>query len=68
MIFPIGDLHKKHVKSIAREANLKTANKRESMGICFVGTKREFWEFLEQYVVSKPGDIKTLDGTVIGNI
>jgi tRNA U34 2-thiouridine synthase MnmA/TrmU len=66
VIFPIGDLHKKDVKSIAREANLKTANKRESMGICFVGKKRRFSEFLEQYVVSKLGDIKTLDGTVIG--
>jgi len=36
------------------------------MGICFVGKKRKFSEFLEQYVISKPGDIKTLDGTVIG--
>ncbi|RIA78799.1 tRNA-specific 2-thiouridylase [Glomus cerebriforme] len=66
VIFPVGGLYKKQVKSIAREANLETANKRESMGICFVGKKRKFSEFLEQYVVSKPGDIKTLDGTVIG--
>lgn len=47
-------------------ANLETANKKESMGICFVGKKRKFSEFLEQYVIPKPGDIKTLDGIIIG--
>ena len=67
MIFPVGELHKKQVRSIAREINLVTSNKRESMGICFVGKKRRFSEFLEQYVVSKPGDIMTWDGTIIGN-
>lgn len=36
------------------------------MGICFVGKKRKFSEFLEQYVIPKPGDIKTLDGIIIG--
>ncbi|CAI2169086.1 7847_t:CDS:10 [Funneliformis geosporum] len=65
VLFPVGGLHKQKVKLIAREANLITCNKRESMGICFVGKKRRFSEFLEQYVVSKPGDIMTLDGTVI---
>ncbi|CAG8571100.1 16390_t:CDS:10 [Funneliformis caledonium] len=66
VLFPVGDLHKQQVKSIARDANLITCNKRESMGICFVGKKRKFSEFLEQYVVSKPGNIMTLDGIVIG--
>ncbi|CAB4409945.1 unnamed protein product [Rhizophagus irregularis] len=66
VIFPVGNLHKKQVKSIAHVANLETANKKESMGICFVGKKRKFSEFLEQYVIPKSGDIKTLDGIIIG--
>ncbi|CAG8465915.1 1890_t:CDS:10 [Ambispora gerdemannii] len=67
ILFPIGHLQKQQVKSIAREANLLTANKAESMGICFVGNKgRKFGDFLEEYISGKPGDIVTVDGEVIG--
>ncbi|CAG8708624.1 1378_t:CDS:10, partial [Ambispora leptoticha] len=67
VLFPIGHLQKQQVKSIARDVNLLTANKAESMGICFVGNKgRKFGDFLEQYIFGKPGDIVTVDGEVIG--
>ncbi|CAG8440527.1 4017_t:CDS:2 [Acaulospora colombiana] len=66
VIFPVGHLPKAEVKEIARKARLVVASKRESMGICFVGKKKTFSKFLEQYLVSKPGDVKTLDGVVIG--
>ncbi|RHZ69723.1 hypothetical protein Glove_279g8 [Diversispora epigaea] len=36
------------------------------MGVCFVGKKKTFSEFLEQYLIGRPGDIKTLDGKIVG--
>ncbi len=36
-IFPIGHLTKAQVRSIAQEAHLPSANRRDSQGICFLG-------------------------------
>lgn len=47
-MFPLGDLIKSEVKQIAIENNLeKIAQKKESMGICFIGT-RNFKEFISE--------------------
>lgn len=47
-MFPLGNYLKNHVKTIAKEAGLhKIAQKKESMGICFVG-KREFQDFISE--------------------
>lgn len=47
-MFPLGNYLKNHVKMIAKEAGLhKIAQKKESMGICFVG-KREFQDFISE--------------------
>lgn len=56
ILFPIGDLHKKDVRAIAKEMSLKTHAKKDSTGICFIG-ERNFREFLSQYVAIKPGNI-----------
>lgn len=62
VLFPLGDLYKKShanskscvsVRDIAREAQLPTARKPESMGICFVG-KRDFGRFIYQYLPEPP--------------
>ncbi|RHZ48825.1 hypothetical protein Glove_541g29 [Diversispora epigaea] len=66
VIFPIGHMLKSDVKKTAYEAKLAVANKKESMGVCFVGKKKTFSEFLEQYLIGRPGDIKTLDGKIVG--
>jgi tRNA-specific 2-thiouridylase len=55
-LFPIGDMLKSEVKAKAKRYGLVTAARRESMGICFVGTVG-IREFLSQYVVTKPGNI-----------
>ena len=66
-IFPVGDLTKPVVKSIARQAGFSTiADKKESMGICFVGKKlapggRGFQEFISEYVADKPGAFLHVD-------
>lgn len=64
-IFPIGGLEKPLVRELAKQAGLKVHTKRDSTGICFIG-ERKFREFLGGYIAAKPGPIKTLDGTVIG--
>lgn len=45
-LFPLGELTKADVRKIAEAAGLPTAKRDESMGICFVGQKRKFNEFL----------------------
>ncbi|KZT23973.1 5-methylaminomethyl-2-thiouridylate-methyltransferase [Neolentinus lepideus HHB14362 ss-1] len=56
-LFPLGDLTKPEVRAMAKRYDLPTAEREESMGICFVGEKRKFNEFISQYVPPKPGDI-----------
>lgn len=64
-MFPIGHMPKKKVREIAEEAGLETAKKKDSTGICFIG-ERDFNEFLSHYLPAKPGDIKNLEGKVVG--
>ncbi|WP_149453783.1 tRNA 2-thiouridine(34) synthase MnmA [Pasteuria penetrans] len=65
-IFPVGELEKSEVRHLAREAGFVNAEKKDSVGICFVG-KRPFVEFLQNYLPRKPGDIRCLDtGAVLG--
>ena len=45
-LFPLGELTKSDVRKIAESAGLPTAQRDESMGICFVGQKRKFDGFL----------------------
>ena len=54
--FPVGDMLKSEVKSEAQKRGLISAGRKESMGICFVGTVG-VREFLGQYVEAKPGNI-----------
>lgn len=64
-LFPIGDLHKTEVRQIAAEQGFVTSNKKDSTGICFIG-ERKFKTFLEDFLPTKPGNIETLDGSIIG--
>jgi tRNA-specific 2-thiouridylase len=64
-LFPLGDLTKKEVRQIAKEQNLITATKKESMGVCFVG-KVGIKDFLSNYVKTEPGPIIEQNGVVVG--
>ena len=55
-IFPIGDLPKPEVRRLAREADLPSADKKDSQGICFVG-KVDLTTFLQQQLQSVEGDV-----------
>jgi tRNA-specific 2-thiouridylase len=64
-LFPIGHLPKREVRRLAEAANLPTAQKKDSTGICFIG-ERDFREFLGQYIPAKPGEIHSVDGQKVG--
>lgn len=55
-MFPIGDLLKPEVRRIAHEADLPSADKKDSQGICFVG-KVDLPTFLQQQLKPHEGDI-----------
>ena len=59
-IFPIGSLTKKHVRKIAKDNNLITAEKKDSQGLCFIG-KVKLPDFLQQKLRPKKGDVVLID-------
>lgn len=65
VLFPLQGFIKNEVRDIAKVRNLITATKKDSTGICFIG-ERNFRKFLSEYIPMKDGDIKTLDGRVVG--
>jgi tRNA-specific 2-thiouridylase len=65
VLFPLGDIEKSEVREMAGIANLATATKKDSTGICFIG-ERNFKEFLSGYLPAQPGIMQTLDGEVKG--
>lgn len=64
-MFPVGELTKKEVRSIAEKHDLITADKKDSTGICFIG-ERDFKEFLSNYLPATPGKMRTISGEVKG--
>src|SRR5437879_2593058 len=67
-LFPLGELTKNDTRSVARQSNLKTAEKEESMEICFVPDK-DYGRFLQQakLVEKHRGEIVNLHGHVLGH-
>lgn len=63
--FPLGDLLKIDVRKIAAQLKLPTATKKDSTGICFIG-ERPFREFLQQYIPTQKGLMKTPEGITVG--
>jgi tRNA-uridine 2-sulfurtransferase len=55
-LFPIGELLKPEVRAIAKQANLATAEKKDSQGLCFVG-KVHLPDFLQQRLEPKKGKV-----------
>jgi len=64
-LFPIGGYTKQEVRELARSFELPNAERPDSQGICFMG-KISVQEFLEEYILGKPGDIVTHERRTIG--
>ncbi len=66
-IFPLGEKTKSDTREVARHCNLKTADKEESMEICFV-PDNNYGGFLQSanLVQKNRGDIVDLHGHVLG--
>ncbi|MGB9079935.1 MAG: tRNA 2-thiouridine(34) synthase MnmA [Desulfuromonadaceae bacterium] len=66
IVFPVGQLEKTDVRRLASEYALPVAHKHESQEICFI-PDNDYVKFLENHgVAQKPGEIVTVDGSVIG--
>jgi tRNA-specific 2-thiouridylase len=65
LIFPLHEISKDDVKKIAKKFDINIYEKKESMGICFIG-KRNFSQFIKKYIKLKPGDIKDKNNNVLG--
>lgn len=55
-LFPIGELQKSEVRTIASELDLITADKKDSQGLCFIG-KVKLPVFLQQQLQPKTGNV-----------
>jgi len=64
-LFPIGDLHKPELRAMAKKAGFENHKKKDSTGICFIG-ERKFTEFLQRYLPTQPGEMRTPEGQYIG--
>ncbi len=66
-LFPLGDKTKADTRAVARESGLRTADKEESMEICFV-PDNDYGGFLEGsgLVARHEGDIVDASGRVLG--
>jgi tRNA-specific 2-thiouridylase len=66
-LMPLGEMTKTDTRNVARASRLKTADKEESMEICFVPDK-DYGKFLSSsgLVEPHPGDIVNPQGQVLG--
>ncbi len=65
VLFPLGEIPKTEVRTIAEKIGLHNAKKKDSTGICFIG-ERPFREFLNRYLPRVPGPIKTPEDKIVG--
>lgn len=65
ILFPIGHLTKTNVREIAKKHTLSTQNKKDSQGLCFIGTI-DIKTLLKKYIKEGKGDVLDEHGNVIG--
>jgi tRNA-specific 2-thiouridylase len=66
LMFPIGDLQKSEVRSIAAAQKLPSATRKDSQGICFLG-KINYNDFIRRYLGVRRGNIVDIEtGSILG--
>ena len=67
ILFPLGEISKPEVRQIAARLGLKTAFKKDSQDICFVG-KKDYRSFVEKRIdLTSAGEIFDVNGNKVGN-
>jgi tRNA-specific 2-thiouridylase len=66
ILFPVGGMEKKEVREIATHANLPVSTKKDSQGLCFVGTI-DIKTLLKKYIDEKEGKVVSIDGEELGH-
>lgn len=64
-LFPLSDIDKTQVRTLATKLQLPNHQKKDSTGICFIG-ERNFKKFLSEYLLAKPGEIIDDKNQIIG--
>ena len=64
-IFPLEGLTKFEVREIAEKNNFIKHDKKDSVGICFVG-ERNLKDFLKRFIQFESGNIKDSEGNILG--
>jgi tRNA-specific 2-thiouridylase len=64
-VFPLSEITKKQVRDQAKEAGLKTYNRPDSQGICFIG-QIDVRKFLQQRIKPHKGKVVSMNGEEIG--
>lgn len=66
IIFPVGNLTKQEVRTIAEKEKMPSAFRKDSQGICFLG-KINYNDFIKRYLGEKEGEIVELEtGKILG--
>ncbi len=65
IIFPLADLNKDEVRDEAQKRNIHVADKKDSVGICFIGDI-DVTKFLKERLGEKPGSVVDTKGNIIG--
>jgi len=65
VLFPIGSMEKSEVRNNASYAGLPVASKKDSQGLCFIGTIN-IKEFLKTEIKEKEGNVISEKGEVLG--
>ncbi len=64
-IFPLQELNKNQVRTEAKKRKIHVAEKKDSVGICFIGDINVH-DFLEERLGKNPGEVVDTQGNVIG--
>jgi len=65
VLFPIGHMTKDEVRTEAEKRGLYTSTKKDSQGLCFIGTI-DLKTLLKEYIKEEKGEVVNEEGEVIG--
>ena len=65
VLFPIGELEKDEVRKIGEKSGIYTSSKKDSQGLCFVGTI-DIKTLLKEFIKEERGDVLDDSGVIIG--